>query len=390
MSPIPASIIPASRSRGSTDSGLYYYGYRYYDPVTGRWSSRDPIEEEGGLNLYEFVANDGVGSIDFLGLTTPYWVEKPVKCDYMFTILRPSDSRIGEALTNPFAIQVDSISEVKRRLDRLILENSCCDCIGELTIWAHGSSGNIEMDPTGTLYSADIQSQLDEAEGAAKRYKGSPKPNHQTLQKAAEEQANKLRKVKEDFEGISKLMCEGSVVTIIGCNHGVGEEGLRLEEELKSVFTKSTITPLRKTFVKPCYGVPIETNNEKKMSAQRIFNAASLITILLLSMLILFDVDKHFETEKNSVSLRNRIAQKAQSDIYALLLQNESNIGPEGQLRSDIPLDQLNRILNKEDIKRIFINLDALQNNGNADAAIPHFLLIEYSDGMYLPMLPTK
>jgi hypothetical protein len=126
------------------------------------------------------------------------------------------------------------------------------------------------------------------------------------------------------------------------------------------------------------------------MSAQRIFNAASLITILLLSMLILFDVDKHFETEKNSVSLRNRIAQKAQSDIYALLLQNESNIGPEGQLRSDIPLDQLNRILNKEDIKRIFINLDALQNNGNADAAIPHFLLIEYSDGMYLPMLPTK
>lgn len=129
---------------------------------------------------------------------------------------------------------------------------------------------------------------------------------------------------------------------------------------------------------------------KKKMSAQRIFNAASLITILLLSMLILFDVDKHFETEKNSVSLRNRIAQKAQSDIYALLLQNESNIGPEGQLRSDIPLDQLNRILNKEDIKRIFINLDALQNNGNADAAIPHFLLIEYSDGMYLPMLPTK
>ena len=30
-------------------TGLYYYGYRYYDPVTGRWPSRDPIEENGGL-----------------------------------------------------------------------------------------------------------------------------------------------------------------------------------------------------------------------------------------------------------------------------------------------------------------------------------------------------
>ena len=44
------------------------YGYRYYDPVTGRWPSRDPIGERGGLNLYGFVGNDGVRSIDRLGL----------------------------------------------------------------------------------------------------------------------------------------------------------------------------------------------------------------------------------------------------------------------------------------------------------------------------------
>ena len=37
------------------ETGLYYYGYRYYDPLTGRWPSRDPIEEEGGVNLYGFV-----------------------------------------------------------------------------------------------------------------------------------------------------------------------------------------------------------------------------------------------------------------------------------------------------------------------------------------------
>jgi RHS repeat-associated protein len=53
-----------------TNAQLYYYGYRYYDPVTGRWPSRDPIEEEGGINLYGFVGNDGVNKRDLLGLAT--------------------------------------------------------------------------------------------------------------------------------------------------------------------------------------------------------------------------------------------------------------------------------------------------------------------------------
>ena len=50
------------------ETGLSYYGYRYYDPITGRWPSRDPIEEEGGGNLYGFVGNDGISGRDFLGL----------------------------------------------------------------------------------------------------------------------------------------------------------------------------------------------------------------------------------------------------------------------------------------------------------------------------------
>ncbi len=33
------------------------------------WPSRDPIGEEGGLNLYAFVSNDGINSIDVLGLS---------------------------------------------------------------------------------------------------------------------------------------------------------------------------------------------------------------------------------------------------------------------------------------------------------------------------------
>jgi RHS repeat-associated protein len=52
------------------ESGLVYYGYRWYDPVTGRWPSRDPIEEGGGVNLYGMVGNGGVNVVDRLGLYT--------------------------------------------------------------------------------------------------------------------------------------------------------------------------------------------------------------------------------------------------------------------------------------------------------------------------------
>ncbi len=53
-----------------TEFSLYYYGYRYYDPATGRWVNRDPIEEDGGLNLYAFVLNGPINQFDAYGETT--------------------------------------------------------------------------------------------------------------------------------------------------------------------------------------------------------------------------------------------------------------------------------------------------------------------------------
>jgi len=40
----------------------------FYNPSTGRWLSRDPIEEEGGINQYHFVANNPANAYDFFGL----------------------------------------------------------------------------------------------------------------------------------------------------------------------------------------------------------------------------------------------------------------------------------------------------------------------------------
>jgi RHS repeat-associated protein len=50
------------------ETGLIYYGYRFYDPANGRWPSRDPIGERGGVNLYGMVGNDAVNFVDVLGM----------------------------------------------------------------------------------------------------------------------------------------------------------------------------------------------------------------------------------------------------------------------------------------------------------------------------------
>jgi RHS repeat-associated protein len=48
--------------------GMYYYGYRYYEPKLGRFTNRDPFGELGGLGLYAFAINAPTYVADLLGL----------------------------------------------------------------------------------------------------------------------------------------------------------------------------------------------------------------------------------------------------------------------------------------------------------------------------------
>ena len=46
------------------ETGLVAYQRRCYSPGLGRWLTRDPIEERGGLNLYGFCGNNAVANYD--------------------------------------------------------------------------------------------------------------------------------------------------------------------------------------------------------------------------------------------------------------------------------------------------------------------------------------
>jgi RHS repeat-associated protein len=81
----------ASKSNYDTKQ-VFYYGFRYYDPVTDRWPSRDPMEEEGGLNVYAFVYNSPLDFVDNLG-------NAPLDHDFP----KPGD-RFDTYLSNPAAM----------------------------------------------------------------------------------------------------------------------------------------------------------------------------------------------------------------------------------------------------------------------------------------------
>ena len=69
----------SSKERDASD--LVYFGFRYFSPQLNQFVSPDPIQEEGGANLYAFCGNNPVNDVDFFGqsyidfnVSGGYWV----------------------------------------------------------------------------------------------------------------------------------------------------------------------------------------------------------------------------------------------------------------------------------------------------------------------------
>jgi RHS repeat-associated protein len=113
-------------------AAIHYYGYRWYDPVTGRWPSRDPIEEDGGINLYMFVGNNTITFIDKIGL-----ISCPVSCggslEGEFGLFRGNTTKEGVSTHdwNPKESEANGIwgSIHYNDSDKAKLSPCCCDSV---------------------------------------------------------------------------------------------------------------------------------------------------------------------------------------------------------------------------------------------------------------------
>ncbi|WP_256258143.1 RHS repeat domain-containing protein, partial [Burkholderia ubonensis] len=65
----PRNLLRFQGQQVDEETGLHYNRYRYYDPASGRFVSKDPIGLAGGINVYQYAANP-VSWIDPFGLSS--------------------------------------------------------------------------------------------------------------------------------------------------------------------------------------------------------------------------------------------------------------------------------------------------------------------------------
>jgi len=98
--------------RFDTDTGLYYYRARYYNPYLGRFLQTDPIGYGGGMNVYCYGRNNPVVLADCTGMKPEYVgyaVEKTEICwpgntpsHLITTIITWRDSETGTEYGSPY------------------------------------------------------------------------------------------------------------------------------------------------------------------------------------------------------------------------------------------------------------------------------------------------
>lgn len=122
------------------ESDLLYYGYRYYVPGTGTWSSRDtvleigfvtvfgPADESEDTSEYGFVRNEAISGLDNLGEET--WNGLICSCTYGCSTNFPT----GGTLDGGAICSATNVGAVRWRTDIESCENRayiygwCYDC----------------------------------------------------------------------------------------------------------------------------------------------------------------------------------------------------------------------------------------------------------------------
>ena len=202
------------------ETGLNYYGYRFYNPNVGRWMSRDLIGEQGGVNLYSFIGNNPVQYNDFNGL-------KRVRVTIDSTPKgwdphAPSDDNY---ITDPAQVLTIAKAAVGDKYD---ITGECGNCIKTLILASHGGGGG-EFNIASLNYSATSYAQI---------------PNRKALGMynawLDTSEAKAILNVHDILSELAALRCEHISITILACDAGEGAQGHLLRQQILDVFGPNT------------------------------------------------------------------------------------------------------------------------------------------------------
>lgn len=124
----------------SSQSGLIYFGARYYNPQTGRWLKPDPLGMVNGPNLYAYCRNNPTNWLDPYGLFV--FGHRPLEFKWRKWTWRPW---IHFYSSNP----ISNYSNTELSHEHGFFEDGSGDNIG------FGPNGRFPEDPTGMGYRYD-------------------------------------------------------------------------------------------------------------------------------------------------------------------------------------------------------------------------------------------
>ena len=134
-----------STKRYDARIGMVQYEFRNYLPHLGRWATRDPLGEAGGLNLYAFVGNNPVNWVDPWGLTKIIMVGSNVKNPQFFNNIANAMAGID---SDTIIIQIRTPQHVQQALQY--------PSITQITYLGHSGPEQLDISPQSAVTKKDV------------------------------------------------------------------------------------------------------------------------------------------------------------------------------------------------------------------------------------------